>query len=59
MRMKRGQEEGDLYKQTGVTPSDGILVQEVTVVFIMNIYTKKSKREQIIMKKNTAHNISN
>ena len=52
-------QEGDLYKQTGVTPSGGILVREVTVAFIMNIYTKKSKREQIIMKKNTAHNISN
>jgi hypothetical protein len=48
-----------MYKQTGVTPSDGILVPEVTVALCMNIYTKKSKREPIIMEKNTVHNISN
>ena len=53
------EEEGDLYKQTGVTPSDGICVPEVTVALCMNIYMKKSKREPIIMEKNTVHNISN
>jgi hypothetical protein len=56
--VRRVYQEGDLYKQTGVTPSDGLCVLEVTVALFMNIYKKCQKSNKVSSKKQTAHTIS-